>query len=82
MMDKPTRRFALTLTLGADDMDTVRRSLRQMAFDLDGWEDMPYSAVSGGPDVGYTLEIKFDPDVTHESYHEKLSAYLRTDDTA
>jgi hypothetical protein len=72
----PVRRFHLTLYLGADDMETVRRALRQLAFDLEGIEEQAYQSVSGAPDCGYSLNIEFDPSMTSEIYQQKLSEYL------
>ncbi len=81
-MDKPRRRFVMTLELGADSMDALRGDLRSILWSLDGIEERPWSSLSGGPATGHILKIEFDPAMTHESYHERLQAYLASLDEA
>jgi pyruvate-formate lyase-activating enzyme len=75
-MEKPNRRYMLTLKIGADDMKSLIQSLDSIAFDLEGWNERAYQSISGSPSAGTIVDLEFHPDVTHDSYHEQLRAYL------
>lgn len=77
MMDKPNRRYEMTLTLGADSIRDIQGALKSIIFDLEKVEDRPHFAVSGGPDSSYTLEIKFYPEQSHDHYFEQITEFLR-----
>lgn len=87
MSDDLHRRFTLTLKLGADTLDDLYHTLRNLAVELDRkgeatfaeWqaaEKRPYSITSGGYGSGYHLQLAFDPTMDHETYVEALEAYL------
>lgn len=82
-MDVPVRRYSMTLNLGADSMEDLIRALDQLAFDFARHKELQqnYHMVSGGPDYGYSLDIAFDPEMTHERYVEAVNAYLDAKDS-
>ncbi len=77
MNDKPKRRLELILRLGADDMDTIISTFKQLMFDLDQIGERDYHSISGAPDAGYILDIAFSPNVDHEGYLTANEAYLK-----
>lgn len=78
----PQRRYELNLKLGADSWDYVLRALHQIEIDLSRLAPIrtelghDYESVSGGPDYGTSIKIKFDADMTHEKYFEQLDQWL------
>lgn len=75
-MDQPKRRLVLKLELGADSMQELHQALSGIAFDLSQESDRAYHSVSGSPSAGYVLDIEFNPEQTHESYHMQVQGYL------
>jgi hypothetical protein len=78
-MEKPKRRYTVTLNLGADDMKSVRQTLESILWDLDAVDERDYHSISGSPDAGYSLNIEFSPDSTHETYFGQLAVYQGKD---
>lgn len=75
------RRYQLTLKLGADSPDDLDGALNSIQFDVSVLIDKQrlnrsYHSVSGGPTRDWTLDIAFDPDMTHERHFEQIKAYL------
>ncbi len=76
------RRYTLTLKLGADTYAEIGVALGQIQFDLltqvrDQEElEQDYNSVTGSPSAGWSIDIKFDPEMTHERYFELLNEYL------
>ena len=76
------RRYELTLTMGADDLPSLRGMLMTLLYDMDRINETdiernnPYQAISGGYSGNHSLKIEFRPDVTHDSYIAELEAYL------
>lgn len=75
------RRYQLTLKLGADSVDDLDGALNSVQFDVSVLIDKQYlnrsyHSVSGGPTRDWTLDIEFDPEMTHERHFEEIKAYL------
>lgn len=75
------RRYQLTLKLGADTIDDLDGALNTVQFDVSVLIDKQYlnrnyHSVSGGPTRDWTLDIAFDPDMTHDRHFEQIKAYL------
>ncbi len=71
-MIRPHRRFRLTLSLDADDLDTLRQAFEDVAI------DGPRSRTGGATSHSYHLDVTEDPTVTPDGYREALRAYLRS----
>jgi hypothetical protein len=74
-MDKPKRRFTLTLQLHADSVKQLRADLKEIAFHICD-EGHRGDCTSGGCDSGYHYNVTERPEITPEKYREKLMAYL------
>lgn len=79
----PRRRYDMHLHLGADSMEDLCAALRDLATQLlmyrkDLKED--YHMVSGGPHDGYSVDILFDPDMSHEKYHDAINEWIKERD--
>lgn len=77
------RRYAMNLDLQADSFDDLLNALKNLQLELLIAKDRgstnfeaPYKAVSGGVHSGYSLEIYFDPEMTHEKYFEQIDEFL------
>ena len=81
-MSELKRRYELKLTMGADDLPSLRGMLNTIIYDLARLEDgdiemvNPYHAISGGYSGNHSLTLELRPDVTHDSYVEQLEAHL------
>lgn len=76
---RPHRRYQMTMSIGADSMEELRRSLEQWCFEMERYgeiQERSYGGASGSPSAGYSYDIRFDPDMTPERYHEELKVYL------
>lgn len=75
----PTRRYKMTLVLGADDWQELCNALDQIHTDFILRREpitANYNGVSGGPASGWTIDIRVDDTMTHERYFEELNAYI------
>lgn len=77
MTDKPKRKYELTITAGADDLEYLKQIV-QMA--IDELPTYPHSGVSGGYAGNHMVELRVNPEQTHEKYEEELNAYLAKDE--
>ena len=81
-MDKPRRKYEMTLTMGADDLPSLRGMLNTLIYDLARWEDSdfeqvnPYNAVSGGYSGNHSMTLHIQSDMDHDKYMDQLNAYL------
>lgn len=75
-MIRPHRAFELKITIGADEWPQVLRELAELVDHLED-HGPTCSSLSGGPSVGHIVDIKTDPTMTNEIYHERLIAYLK-----
>ena len=77
-MEKPKRRYELTITAGADDLPYLLNMLQEQVYSLQKWPDnLPYSGFSGGYSGNHSVELKVRPETTHDSYFAELEVYLR-----
>lgn len=75
----PTRRYELSLKLGADDWPSLVSALRQLYFEFERREPIAeprHDIVSGGYDTGYTLRLDYDVEMTHEQWEADLNRRL------
>lgn len=81
-MDKPKRKYEMQLTMGADDLPSLRGMLNTLIYDLARLEDSdvekvnPYHAISGGYSGNHSIEIRIQPDMDHDKYMDQLNAYI------
>jgi hypothetical protein len=76
------RRYTFTLKLGADSVADIDSALNSIQYDLVALTDKQplesdYHAVSGSPTAGWTIDIQFDPDMTHERYFEMIEEWRK-----
>lgn len=74
-VNAPKRRFTIDISIGADDWDTARRELLEVADHI-AQHGPECSSVSGGYSAGHAVTITERPEMTHDSYFEALEAYL------
>lgn len=74
MTAKPKRRYEVTITAGADDLESLIHIIEYALRDLK--PDTPYSAISGGYSGNHSIELCVYPEVTHETFAAALEAYL------
>ncbi len=72
-MERPRRRFQVTIDLGTDDEKELAWALRQITEDI---IDGRRSSVSGGPSSGWSYTVTETPDMTHDRYIKELNAYI------
>lgn len=78
--ESPRRRHQLSLTLEADDVDSLLASLRAIEHDLlikerdHDWKH-PVEITSGGYDSGWHLNITTDLTVTGDAYRDSLKTW-------
>lgn len=75
MSNTPNRRFELRIELSSDDIQTLRRRLEDIVWQLDGVEGK-YSSVGGGYSSGHIITLEEFPEQTHEKWEADLDAYL------
>lgn len=79
--NKPHRRYTLSIEIGADEWAGVVADLQHLASHIaDHGEKC--SSVMGGPSCGHIVDIRIDPEMTHERYMAELDAYLEQRDAA
>ena len=72
-MERPQRRFQVTIELGADDDKELATALRQVCEDIIGGQR---GSVSGGPSSGWVYKVIERTDMTHDRYIEELNRYI------
>lgn len=75
------RRYTFTLKLGADSTRDIDSALNSIQYDLVVLTERRelnrnYHAISGGPSAGWSIDIQFDPEMTHDRYFELLDEHL------
>ncbi len=76
-MEKPKRKFVLTLTVSADDKHELIRALQAIAADL------RYGSIEerhGSSDIGklghsFNFTVDHNPEMDHDRYDKDLSAW-------
>ena len=78
MMDKPKRRYELSLAVEADDLNNLIGVLNHIQFELSSQpEDTPRNIVSGGYGSSFILDLAVNQAVTHDTWEVALSDYLK-----
>lgn len=74
MSEAPERHYVVTIIIGADGEEEVKRALSFLSTDafLYGVRDHTL----GGPDYGVTMTIKINEGVTHKSYFDAVEQWL------
>lgn len=78
-MNQPHRKYQMKFTIGADSYEDLLRATEQFVWFMEREYpdlDRNHNGALGSPDVGYSYDITYDADMTHERYHEELKAYL------
>jgi hypothetical protein len=71
----PVRALRLTMALEADTRAELVAALMNFALRVD--RDEVTAGCWGGPSDGAIYELLFDPDMTHDLYHQQLREYLQ-----
>ena len=66
------RRHVVNIKIGADDWESVLQAIAQIEFDLSRHEPGNINIVSGGPNSGWIITDKFNPEQTHDHYFEEI----------
>lgn len=75
--DKPQRRYQITITAGSDDLPYLINMLEEQIQSLRDWPtEKNYDGFSGGYSGNHSCTLKFNPDVTHDSYFVENEKYL------
>ena len=75
-MEKPHRRFELTIKVSADEWKYALADLKDLVDHVE--EHGPNCAsVMGGPVAGHIVSVVEDPDMTHDKYFEQLDLWLK-----
>lgn len=74
-MDRPKRRYTLTIEIGADTWDDVIDDLRHTSQHIED-HGPSCQSVMGGSCGGHIVTVLQNPEMTHEKYMAELDAYL------
>ena len=74
-MDRPRRRYTLTIEIGADTWDDVIHDLRHTARHVED-HGPACQSVMGGPSGGHIVTVLHNPEMTHDRYMAELETYL------
>jgi hypothetical protein len=78
-MSAPHRFCEANIHIGADSLEAFMSALREIHLQLSLYPPeatKPSRSISGGPDAGWSVEIDFDPTMTHDKYFEELDKFL------
>lgn len=74
-MDKPHKRFRVTLKIEAWKWEDVVRELEWLRFHLES-HGSECNSVMGGGSRSHTVQVEEDPDMTEEQWERDLDAYI------
>jgi len=74
-MSPPRRAFELTIKIGGDTWRDVLRDLLDTARHVEQ-HGPQCNSVSGGYSTNHIVDVRVDPDMTHDRYVDQLEAYL------
>ncbi len=75
-MERPTRKYQLSISIGGDDFQYVISMLNQITVDIERHGDATYESYSGGYSGNNSVKLAINPDMTHDDYFAALEAYL------
>lgn len=75
MSDAPKRNHQVTIVIGADGPEEVKRALRFLSTDF--YMYGVRNTMTGGPDWGATVDVEVNPEITHESYFTAVDEWLK-----
>ena len=75
MVEKPHRRFEVTITVSADSWEDASRVIEDLLPHIVD-HGPRCNSVSGGYSAGASVDIREDPEMTHERWWEAMEAYL------
>lgn len=87
-MEKPNNRYEMQLSVSADSLDALFKTFKRLEYSLHeryfkaetgvdvDLDDLDYHSVSGGHDSGWTVSVRFDPNMTHDKYHAQVTEYI------
>lgn len=75
----PERRYVLSLKVGGDTWEDTLSLLRHLVYEAETRiGDLPSGNMitTGGVNSGGYVNLRFNPDMDHEKYHQQNQAYL------
>jgi len=79
-MNKPQRRFVVTVEVSGDEWEDVKMQLRDLLPHLED-HGPRCDSVGGGVSSGHWVRVVENPEMTNERYHEALDRYLGLEKT-
>lgn len=79
--DTPQRLIEVRIAIGVDSEKDLQNELRYLAHKLAGYDignlnDNKHTSVTGGPNSGSIIEIRFNPGQTHDEYFRQIEEEL------
>ncbi len=74
-MEKPKRKYELSLTISGDLWTDVVQQLRMLLPHIEDHGEQ-CDSVSGGYSGGHTVQLTVNPEQTHDKFAAELDAYL------
>lgn len=75
-MKAPERAHYLEIKIGGDTIDDVRCGLEQILRDF-ALQGGARCGASGSPSVGWSIEYRQNPEMTHEKYFDAIQEYRK-----
>lgn len=80
-MQPPKRPYEMIVVIGADDLNSLAHSLKNIAFDVwtmtEKGHQNPHVTTSGSPSTGYNFSLVRTDTADHHEYFKKLDEYLK-----
>jgi len=76
-INKPERKYVLSLELGADSIDDIYNELNHIIYTLQTHPNEERHIASGGYHSGFDLKLRHNEGQTHDNYIDQLNQYIK-----